>query len=135
MIDIYHDYWITYLETNVIYNPNHFNVYLCFTKELNQHFNWIFYKYFYDDLINNPLISSNEDAINHYINHGYKELRYVCLNEYLYDKNDSELESLIHSLDINKYKEKNILAIEEKNLLIMPVIYLIRYDYNNIEHV
>lgn len=127
---IYDNYWITFMKTSMNYNLNHFNIYPYMTKDLNQHFNWVFYKYFYDDLINNPLIISNDDAINHYITNGYKELRYICLAEYLYDKNDSELESLINSFDVNKYKEKNMQAIKEKNLLIMPVIFLIRYDYN-----
>jgi hypothetical protein len=129
---IYDNYWKTFSKTTLTYNPNHFNLYPCLNKNLIRNFDWVFYKHFYDDLINNDLIESYKDAIIHYIKYGYNELRYICMAEYLYDKNDSELETLIQSLDIQQYEEKNKSAIEEKNLSKMPIIFLICYDYKQI---
>ena len=43
-------------------------------------FDWEFYVFLYDDL---KSITNKEDAINHYTNHGIKELR--LSNKLLYD--------------------------------------------------
>jgi hypothetical protein len=131
LLKIYNDYLVPYLKQNLIYNPNYFNVYFNFTKEILQHFDWVFYKYFYDDTVNNDKIETYEDTITHYLFYGYRELRYICIDEYLYDKNDSELEVNIKSLQIDSYYDSNKEEIDKHNLTIRPIIYYIKYDYEN----
>lgn len=132
LLKMYNDFIIPYKLINTIYNPNHFNVYYNFNKEVMEHFDWLFYKYYYDDLINNDVISNFEDAMCHYLNHGYKELRFICLDEYLYDKNDGELEENIKQLDINIFYEKYKDEIDIRNLTKKPIIYYIKYLFSHI---
>jgi hypothetical protein len=131
LLKVHNDYVIPYLKQKLIYNPNYFNVYFNFTKEILQHFDWIFYKYFYEDTLGDENIGSYEDSITHYLFYGYKELRYICIDEYLYDKNDSELEANIKSLQVESYYESNKEEIDKQKLSIRPVIYYIKYDYEN----
>lgn len=126
---ILNDFLIPFLNYNSIYNPNYFNVYFNFTKEVLQHFDWIFYKYFYEDSITNERLESYEDSVSHYLLHGYKELRYFCIDDYLYDKNDAELEINIKLLNIEEYYNENKDKIDQHNLSIKPIIYYIKYDY------
>ena len=132
LLKLYNDFIIPYKLVNTIYNPNHFNVYYNFNKEVMEHFDWLFYKYYYDDLINNDVISNFEDAMCHYLNYGYKELRFICLDEYLYDKNDGELEENIKQLDINIFYEKHKHEIDIRHLTKKPIIYYIKYLFNHI---
>jgi hypothetical protein len=131
LLKIYNDYLVPYLKLNLIYNPNYFNVYFNFTKEILQHFDWVFYKYFYEDTAIDDKIDTYEDSITHYLFYGYRELRYICIDEYLYDKNDSELEVNIKSLQVDSYYESNKEEIDKHNLSIRPVIYYIKHDYEN----
>jgi hypothetical protein len=130
--NLYTQYVVPYFNQQYIYNPNYFSVFFNFTKEIIQHFDWIFYKYFYDDLINDDNINTYEDTITHYINIGYEELRYICLDEYLYDKNDSEYDINIKSMNIDKYYKANKEIIDSKNLSIKPIIYYIKYECKKI---
>lgn len=129
--ELFNNYIQPYISKNYIYNPNHFNMYINFNKELIEHFDWEFYKLFYEDLVKNDTITSYEDAMTHYINFGYKELRYICLDEYLYDKLDSELEYNIKLLNTNDYYNKNKEEIDAKGLTIKPIIYYINHEYEN----
>ena len=132
LLKIYTDYIVPYKIMNNIYNPNHFNVYYSFNKDVMSHFDWLFYKHYYDDLINNDAINSFEDAMYHYISYGYRELRFICIDEYLYDKNDNELEENIKLIDINSFYKINKTEIDEKYLSKKPIIYYIKYVYNHI---
>jgi hypothetical protein len=132
MVKIYNDYIIPYKSISGIYNPNHFNIYYNFNKEIIEHFDWIFYKYYYDDLINNDTIANFEDSMCHYLTHGYKELRFICLDEYLYDKNDSELEEFVKQFDAVDFYEINKKEIDIRNLSKKPIIYYIKYVYQHI---
>ena len=132
LVKIYNDYIIPYKLCNNIYNPNHFNIYHSFNKDIINHFDWIFYKYYYDDLINNDTILNFDDAMTHYLNNGYKELRFICIDEYLYDKHDSELNEQIKQIDIELIYQQNKKQIDEKNLSKKPIIYYIKYIYNHI---
>jgi hypothetical protein len=131
LIKLYNDYIVPYKLLNSTYNPNHFNVYYNFNKKINDHFDWFFYKYYYDDLINNELISTYDDSMNHYLNFGYKEHRYICLDEYLYDKNSMEINDTIKQINIEKFYEENKIEIDERNLTKQPIIYYIKYFVNS----
>ena len=130
-IDMYNNYVSTYNNEHSIYNPNKFNIYYSFYKGVNEHFDWCFYKYFYEDTVENNIINSHEDAITHYLMHGYKELRYICLDEYLYDKNDKELEQNIKTLVISDYYAENKKDVDAKKLSKIPIIHYIKYKYEN----
>lgn len=117
--------------SNLSYNPEHFCSYKNFSCNITQYFDWIFYKYFYEDTIDNESINSHCDAIAHYVSIGYKELRYVCLDEYLYDKHDEELNQKIKQLNVQSYYEQNKQKIDEKKLQLRPIIYYIKYDYES----
>ena len=130
-IDLYNNFISSYNNEHSIYNPNKFNIYYSFHKGIYEHFDWNFYKYFYEDTIENTIISSHEDAITHYLMYGYKELRYICLDEYLYDKNDKELEQNIKSLNIPEYYAENKSDIDNKKLSKMPIIHYIKHKYEN----
>jgi hypothetical protein len=131
LIKLYNDYVMPYKLLNSTYNPNHFNVYYNFNKKINDHFDWVFYKYYYDDLINNELISNYDDSMNHYLNFGYKEHRYICLDEYLYDKNDTELNDIISQVNLEKFYEENKIEIDKRSLTKQPIIYYIKYMVNS----
>jgi len=128
LLKIYNDFFVPYQKQTLIYNPNYFNVYFNFTKEILQHFDWIFYKYFYEDTASNDKIDSYEDCITHYLCCGHNEIRYICIDEYLYDKNDNELEVNIKTLNIDSYYELHQLEIDRHNLSKRPIIYYIKYD-------
>jgi hypothetical protein len=132
LLKLYNDFIIPYKILNYIYNPNHFNIYYNFNKEIIDHFDWLFYKYYYDDIINNDLINSYEDTMCHYLNYGYKELRYICIDEYLYDKNDNELEQNIKAINIQIFYEENKEKIDNKNLSKKPILYYVKYMYDHI---
>ena len=132
LIRVYNDYIIPCKLLTSIYNPNHFNIYYNFNKEPLDHFDWLFYKYYYDDLINNDIINNYQDAIYHYLNFGYKEHRFICIEEYLYDKNDNELEQNIKLLNTELFYKDNKTEIDERNLLQYPILYYIKYLYNHI---
>jgi hypothetical protein len=130
LLKIHNDYLVPFFKQNLIYNPNYFNVYFNFTKEILQHFDWGFYKYFYEDTSKNDKLDTYEDLITHYLFYGHKELRYICIDEYLYDKNDSELEINIKTLNVDDYYITNKDVIDKHNLSKRPIIYYIKYEYD-----
>ena len=129
IIELYYDFVAPYIASDLLYNPNYFNVYFNFNEKISKYFDWIFYKYFYDDLICSNQIQSHNDAIIHYIYYGYKELRYICVDEYVYDKNNKDLELNIKVFNEEFYYKSNKKPIDDYGLSIKPIIYYIKYDY------